>query len=97
VRITVLTICVIGLTLLAGCAFSHGKYYYHDGTPCAHTFEGVVGTGETETVVDVKDCVKLTHSTSDTGISQNATELGGKVSEGLAKGAVKGVMPVPVP
>ena len=96
-RSTVLTICVVGLTLLAGCALQHGKYYYHDGTPCAHTYEAVVGTGETETVTEVVKCVKITRSTSDTGVSKNATTLGGKVAEGLAKGAVKGVMPVPVP
>jgi hypothetical protein len=85
---------VIGLTLLAGCAFSHGKYYYHDGQLCAHTFEGVVGTGETETVADM-ECVILGRSTSDTGLSDNGKEAFGKVAEGVAKGAVKGVVPVP--
>jgi hypothetical protein len=88
-------ICVVGLTLLAGCAFQHGKYYNPDGQLCAHTYEVVIGTGETETVTEVVDCVAITHSTSDTGVSENATELGGKVAEGLAKGAVKGVVPIP--
>ena len=93
-RITVLTICVVGLTLLAGCAFQHGKYYYHDGKLCAHTFEGVVGTGETETIADM-DCVVLGHSTSDTGLSDNGADALGQVAEGLAEGAVKGAVPVP--
>ena len=88
---TVLTICIVGLTLLAGCALQYGKYYYHDGKLCARTFDVVVGTGETETITEIVDCVKLGRSTSDTGFSENA----GKVAEGLAEGAVKGVVPVP--
>lgn len=94
-RSAVLILCVVGLTLLAGCAFQHGKYYGHDGKLCAHTFEGVIGTGETETVAEVDGCVVLGHSTSDTGLSENGTKALEKVAEGLAKGAVKGVVPVP--
>ncbi len=94
-RRTVLLLCVVALTLLAGCAIQPGKYYDSDGKLCAHTFEGVIGTGETETVTDADGCVTITHSTSDTGVSENATELGGKVAEGLAAGAVKSVVPVP--
>jgi hypothetical protein len=85
---------VIGLALLAGCAFSHHKYYYYDGELCAHIVEGVLGTGETETVVD-SNCIILGRSTSDTGLSENGKEAVGKIAEGLAKGAVKGVVPVP--
>jgi hypothetical protein len=87
----ILILCVVGLTLFAGCAFQHGKYFYNDGQLCAHTYEVVVGTGETETVTEVVECVSITHSTSDTGVSENATELGGKIAEG----AVKGLVPVP--
>ncbi len=93
-RRTVLLLCMIGLTLLAGCAFSYGKYYYHDGKPCARIIDGVMGTGETETIVDGK-CVTVARSTSDTGISKNGKEALAKIAEGLAKGAVKGVVPIP--
>jgi hypothetical protein len=95
VRVAVLTLCVVGLTLLAGCAFQHGKYYNPDGQLCAHTYEVVIGTGETETVTEVVDCAKITHSTSDTGISEHATELGGKIAEGAVKGAAKSIVPKP--
>ena len=87
-RFAAITLCVVGLTLLAGCAFQHGKYFYPDGELCAHTYELVVGTGETETVTEVVKCVTIAHSTSDTGVSENATELGGKIAEGAVKGAV---------
>lgn len=83
---------MFGLTF--GCAHSHDIFYYKDGQVCAEVKSTVVGTGETEKYV-TNPCMDLMYDTKDTGISDNATELGGKVAEGLAKGAVKGVNPVP--
>jgi len=85
-------LCVFGLTF--GCAHSHDKFYFVDGTLCAEVKSTVLGTGEAEKFVD-SPCVTEVYDTKDTGISKNATELGGKVAEGLAKGAVKGVVPTP--
>jgi hypothetical protein len=90
----ILSLCVIGLAL--GCAHSHDKFYYPDGQLCAETVSNVVGTGETEKYVVSAVCeITNLYDTKDTGISDNATELGGEIAEGLAKGAVKGVVPVP--
>ena len=93
----ILIICVTGLTLLlGGCAHSHNTFYYTNGTVCAETLSTVLGTGETEKFVTQGKCeLTETYDTKDTGISDNATDLGGKVAEGLAKGAVKGLVPVP--
>jgi hypothetical protein len=94
VRFVVLILCVIGLTL--GCAHSHNKFFWPDGQLCAETVSTVFGTGETEKYVVSEACeVTDLYDTKDTGLSDNAVELGGKVAEGLAKGAVKGVVPVP--
>ena len=82
--------------LIFGCAHSHDKYYYDDGTLCAEVTSTVLGTGEAEKYVVIETCkVATTYDTKDTGISDNFTELGGEVAEGLAKGAVKGVVPIP--
>ncbi len=84
---------MIGLTLLlGGCAHSHDKFYLADGTLCAEIKSTVIGTGETEKTVVAELCsVTEVYDTKDTGLSDNA----GIVAEGLAKGAVKGVVPVP--
>ncbi len=92
-RFTAIILCVIGLTL--GCAHSHDKFFRPDGTLCAEVKSTVLGTGETVKTVVIVDCAELEYDTKDTGVSENATELGGKVAEGLAKGAVKGIVPVP--
>jgi len=85
---------VCGLTF--GCAHVHSKFYLPDGSLCAEVRSTVLGTGETELYVIDEHCdVSLSYDTKDTGLSDNATELGGKVAEGLAKGAVKGVNPIP--
>ena len=88
-------LCVIGLALLlGGCALSHDKFYDVDGIICADLKSFVLGTGEAEKHVIDENCdVSLRYDTKDTGISENATELGGKVAEGLAEGAVKGLKP----
>lgn len=87
--------CVIGLALLlGGCAHSHDLFYFPDGVLCAEVKSTVIGTGDAEKYVK-NPCVETIYDTKDTGISDNATELGGKVAEGLAKGAIKGVVPVP--
>ena len=80
--------------LIFGCAHSLDKFYLADGTICAKVSSFVIGTGETEKYV-VNPCGSVMYDTKDTGISNNATELGGKVAEGLAKGAVEGITPVP--
>ena len=77
-----------------GCAHSHDKFYFPDGTLCAEVKSTVAGTGETEKYV-VSPCADLMYDTKDTGLSDNFTEFGGEVAEGLAKGAVKGINPVP--
>jgi hypothetical protein len=86
---------VIGLALLlGGCALSHDKFYYDDGDLCADLKSFVLGTGEAEKYVIDENCeVILGYDTKDTGISDNATELGGEVAKGLAEGAVKGIKP----
>ena len=93
VRSAIFLVCVFGLAL--GCAHSHDKFYYVDGKICAELKSTVFGTGETEKGITDSECVTLSYSTRDTGLSDNATELGGKVAEGLARGAVEGLVPVP--
>ncbi len=90
-------ICVLGFALLlGGCAHSHDTFFNPDGTKCAEVKSTVIGTGEAEKTVSSEVCgVIVVYDTKDTGISKNATKLGGKVAEGLAAGAVKGVVPVP--
>jgi hypothetical protein len=80
---------VIGLTF--GCAHSHDKFYFSDGTLCAEVKSTVLGTGETVKTVIIVDCGAVEYDTKDTGVSENA----GKLAESLAKGAVKGINPVP--
>ena len=89
------TTLIIVSGLIFGCAHSHDRFYYKNGDICAELKSTVVGTGETEKSITDSKCVTLSYSTRDTGISDNATELGGKVAEGLAKGAVEGLNPVP--
>jgi hypothetical protein len=80
---------VFGLTF--GCAHSHDKFYFSDGTLCAEVVSTVLGTGETVKTVIIVDCGAVEYDTKDTGISENA----GKLAESLAKGAVKGIVPTP--
>jgi hypothetical protein len=87
----ILILCVFGFTF--GCAHTHNKFYT-DGKLCAVIKSTVLGTGETELSVK-SPCGNLVYDTKGTGISKNATELGGKVAEGLTKGAVKGLVPLP--
>ncbi len=88
----ILILCVFGLTF--GCAHTHNKFYTSDGNLCAVVKSTVLGTGETALTV-ASPCAALKYDTKDTGVSKNATELGGKIAEGLTKGAVKGIVPVP--
>ena len=82
--------------LIFGCAHSHNKFYWPDGEVCAETKSTVFGTGETEKYVTSELCrIVDAYDTKDTGVSDNATELGGKIAEGLTKGAVEGINPVP--
>ncbi len=83
---------MFGLTF--GCAHSHDVFYYKDGQICAVLKSTVLGTGETEKSIMSK-CANVFYDTKDTGISDNATKLGGNIAEGLAKGAAKGLVPVP--
>ncbi len=86
-----LAIYVIGLALLlGGCAHTYNKFYSSDGKLCAVVASTVIGTGETKITVK-SPCAKLRYDTKDTGVSDNATKLGGKIAEG----AVKGMVPVP--
>jgi hypothetical protein len=78
---------VFGLTF--GCAHSHDKFYYSDGILCAVVKSTVFGTGETEKYV-VSPCADLMYDTKDTGLSDNATDLGGKIAEGAVRGLVPG-------
>lgn len=80
--------------LIFGCAHSHNKFYWTDGSICAETKSTVVGTGKTTKYTTSGLCkIVDSYDTKDTGVSDNATELGGKIAEGLAKGAVKGIKP----
>ena len=89
----VLAICV-GALILGGCATTHNWFYNPDGTVCAESRSAVVGTGETELII-INPCGSSAYTTRDTGISDNGKDAIGKVAEGLAKGAVKGVVPTP--
>jgi len=87
-------VCVGGLAL--GCAHSHNTFYYKNGELCAETKATVIGTGETEKYTTSEVCgVVDVYDTKDTGISDNATEVGGKIAEGLARGAAEGINPAP--
>lgn len=88
------TILVVVSGLIFGCAHSLDKFYASDGKLCAIVSSFVIGTGNTEKYV-VNPCGTTLYDTKDTGISDNATELGGEIAEGLTKGAVKGINPVP--
>ena len=80
--------------LIFGCAHSHNKFYWPDCEICAETKSTVVGTGETEKYTTSELCkIVDSYDTKDTGISDNATDLGGKIAEGLAKGVVEGIKP----
>lgn len=92
-RLAAILLCVGGLAL--GCAHSHDKFYYKNGEICAELKSTVFGTGETEKFITDSDCVTLSYDTKDTGLSDNATELGGNIAEGLAKGAAEGLVPGP--
>jgi hypothetical protein len=85
-------ICVVGLALLlGGCAHSHDKFYFDDGTLCAEVKSTVLGTGETEKYIVDENCdITIIVDTKDTGISDNVTDLGGKIAEGAVKGLVPG-------
>ena len=87
-----LTSFVIGALALSGCASTHSWYYHDNGQICAEIRSTVVGTGETELVVD-NACAILGYATSDTGISNNGKDALGTIAEGI----VKGLVPVPVP
>lgn len=87
-----LTLCVIGALALSGCASTHSWYYHENGQICAEIRSTVVGTGETELVVD-NACAVLGYATSDTGISDNGKDALGTIAEGI----VKGMIPVPAP
>jgi hypothetical protein len=83
-------ILIVVSGLIFGCAHSLDKFYLSDGTICAEISSFVIGTGEAEKYA-VSPCGTVMYDTKDTGISKNATELGGKVAEG----AVKGLVPAP--
>jgi hypothetical protein len=88
----ILVICAGLALLLGGCAHSHNTFFYPDGKLCAETVSTVFGTGETEKYVIMVPCgITEMYDTKDTGISENATELGGKVAEGV----VRGIVPTP--
>jgi len=91
---SLLYLCVIGALVLSGCATTHNWFYNTDGTLCAESRSGVLGTGDTELII-VNPCGSSAYTTKDTGISDNGKEAIGKVAEGVAKGAMKGVVPVP--
>jgi hypothetical protein len=88
------TLCVIGALTLSGCASTHNWFYDELGLLCAESRSLVIGTGDTELVI-VNPCGGSVYTTSNTGISENGKEAIGNVVEGIAKGAVKGMVPVP--
>lgn len=88
------TYVIVLALLLGGCAHSLDKFYWSDGQRCAFISSYVIGTGNTAKVIQ-NPCVVELYDTSDTGISDNGVKMGSKIAEGLAKGAVKGIVPVP--
>ncbi len=86
-----LLIALVGSLLLGGCAFaSYTQWDPTTGKKILKITSGVVGTGETEQLVD-----GYGYSTSDTGVSDNATKLGGDLSKAAAMGALKSLVPLP--
>ena len=80
--------------VLSGCASTHSWYYHDNGVLCAEVRSTVLGTGETE-MLSESTCATLGYSTRDTGLSDNGKEVVIQGLESLAKGAIKGVVPVP--
>ena len=82
------TLTVLLLVLfLGGCAHARLKQYDSlTGTKILDIQSWVLGTGETEQLVD-----GYGYSTRDTGLSDNSTEL----AESISKGAISGMVPMP--
>lgn len=82
------------IAYLSGCATMRQTCRYEDQVLVEQvTRSTVLGTGETELATTA--CAALSYSTRDTGISDNATTLGEKISEGAARGAVGAFVPSP--
>lgn len=95
-----LGIRVGGLILLAalltsGCASMNQRCsYYPDGILESYRLRSaVLGTGETEVVTT--DCAALGYSTKDTGLSDNGKAALEGIAEGVARGAVGALVPIP--
>lgn len=90
------TLVTGGLLLVgaAGCAtFDQTCEYEAAALVRQHTEAFVLGTGETELATTA--CAALSYSTQDTGLSDNGKDALGVVAEGVAKGAVSAVVPIP--
>ena len=90
-----LRVLVLVGMLVWGCATANQRCdYYADGTLEHYRLRStVVGTGETEIVTT--DCTVAAYSTRDTGLSDNGKDALGTIAEGVARGAVGALVPLP--
>ena len=84
---------IIALLATTGCAWGIQTAYYKSGEVCARTRSLVWGTGETEQVSNT--CGDYAYSTKDTGLSDNGKDALGTIAEGVARGAVGALVPIP--
>ncbi len=83
-----LHVLTAALALIAvGCAHSHCKMYWRS-EKIVDVVSWVLGTGETTQATDA--CGDYVNTTRDTGLSDNAVDLGGAIAEGAAEGLVPG-------
>jgi hypothetical protein len=76
---------IVATVFMMGCAHMHQRTYNPDGTLASDTVSTVFGRGETY-LIATDDATE--YLTTGTGISDNATKLGGEIAEGAVKGIV---------
>lgn len=76
---------IVATVIMMGCAHMHQRTYHADGTLATDTVSTVFGRGETYLVANDEETEYLT---TGTGISDNATKLGGEIAEGAVRGIV---------
>jgi len=91
----VLRVLIAVGSLGCGCASMNQRCsYYPDGILESYRLRStVLGTGETEVVTT--DCAALGYSTKDTGLSDNGKAALEGIAEGVARGAVGALVPIP--
>lgn len=84
---------ILAGVLLLGCAHSHTRTYYADGSLKCSSATTVLGQGQVEVLVESEDCPDTIYESTDTGISDNGRETVGEIAEGVSAGVMKGMIP----